>query len=130
MVIPYLDGGTLSYDMTIRSDASFSRSVSTRPLIEYLRTLPGVVPNGDCGFALDDRPRRWMEIDLEAVNEEGDSIEGSLADRPAINCIRLHIPYAYLKSSTLNEGFLPLAFKIADHLKWELYDEQSGEPYR
>jgi hypothetical protein len=115
--------------MTIRSDESFSRSAERQPLVEYLRTLPGVLPNGDSGFTLDDRPRRWMEIDLEVVNEEGDSIEVSINEHPDINCIRLHIPYAYLKSSSLNEGYLPLALKIADHLKWELYDEQSGEAY-
>lgn len=119
----------MSYDITIRADGTFSRSASKQAVLDFLRTQPNLVPNGTSGFALDDRPKRWMEIDLEVVTKEGDSVEEALDTLNEINCIRLHIPYAFLKSSNLNEGYLPLAFKIGDFLKWEVYDEQSGEPY-
>jgi hypothetical protein len=119
----------MSHDITIRSDGSFSRSTAKQGLLDFLRAQPNLVPNGNTGFALDDRPKRWMEIDLDVVTEDGDSVEEPLDRHDEINCIRLHVPYAFLKSSTLNEGYLPLAFKIADFLKWEVYDEQLGEPY-
>ncbi len=119
----------MSYDLTIRSDAAFSNRVQAKIAMAFLGKCAGVVANGTSSFVLDDRPSRWMEIDLDCVTEEGDSVEEPLDEASEINCIRLHIPYPYLKAATLNQGYLPLALSIANHLKWELYDEQSGGAY-
>jgi hypothetical protein len=82
----------MSYDLSIRPDEQYSRRSAKQPLMKFLATLPKLRPNGNRGFVLDDPPKRWMEIDLEVVSEDGDNIEEPDQEYPEINCLRLHIP--------------------------------------
>jgi hypothetical protein len=116
----------MSYDLTIRSDETYSRATAREALDQFLLQLPGVKPNGKWCFALDDPPERWMEIDLEVVSDEGDSIAEDWKSYDTTNCIRLHIPYPFL-GSALQSGYLPTALAIAEFVGWPLYDEQTGK---
>jgi hypothetical protein len=116
----------MSYDLTIKSAENYSLFTSKAKLDLFLTQLPGVKRNGDRGFVLDDPPERRMEIDLEVVNEEGDNIEEDGKAYGDINCVRLHIPYAFL-GDAIDRDYLPTAFAIADYTGWALYDDQSDE---
>jgi hypothetical protein len=117
----------MSYDLTIRPDESFSQFKPLAPLALFLAAQSNVKPNGNRGFALEDG-NRWMEIDLETVNEEGDNIEDESTDPETFNCFRAHIPYPRLGEHPESDYF-PLLLKIAQQLGWELQDEQrDGEP--
>jgi hypothetical protein len=116
----------MSYDLTIRSDGTYSQATARKPLHACLLQLPRVRQNGDNGFALDELPLPWMEIDLEVVSEDGDNIQGSWKTYDTTNCIRLHIPYPYL-GDALESGYLPIALAIAEFVGWPLYDEQTDE---
>ena len=117
----------MSYDLTIRSDEQYSRRSAKGPLMAFIAGLANVKASGSKGFVLDDGPRRWMEIDLEVVSEEGDNIEESGEEYPEVNCLRLHIPYAYFRNNTFNHDYLPTALEIARHLQWTLTDDQTGQ---
>lgn len=114
----------MSYDFTIQPDNTFSQFKPVAPLAAFFATQPHVRPNGSRDFLLQD-DNRWMEIDIETVNEEGDNIEDD--DEPVapatFNCIRAHIPYGNLgKQPELD--YLPLLESISQHLGWELIDNQ------
>lgn len=115
----------MSYDLSIRYDDDYSRFTKVKPLANYISVLPDMRSNGERGFTLDDG-RRYMEIDLEVVNEDGDNIEEHGEEYLEINAIRLHIPYAILGSSPEHDYF-PIARAIATYLGWELFDEQRDE---
>jgi hypothetical protein len=117
----------MSYDLTIKSDGTYSRSTSRAAIESFIKQLPGIKPNGKHGFALDDRPKRWMEIDLEVVNEEGDNAESSKQVSADINCIRLHIAHKFL-GDDIERDYFPTAFAIAEHIGWTLYDDHDDEP--
>lgn len=116
----------MSYDLSIQSDETYSCNTPKAALDKFIAGLPGISANGEMGFALDDPPKRWMEIDLEVVSEEGDSIAESWQTYDAINCIRLHIPYPFL-GKAIERDYLPTALAIAEFIGWPLYDEQTGE---
>ncbi|MBI3866622.1 MAG: hypothetical protein HY290_32470 [Planctomycetia bacterium] len=116
----------MSYDLTIKADETYSRMTSKSGLCTFIAQLPGIKPNGGSGFVLDERPKRWMEIDLEVIEEDGYKLQEAGRDYDAINCISLHIPYPFL-GDAIERHYLPTAFAIADHLDWQLYDEQIGE---
>jgi hypothetical protein len=116
----------MSYELTIRGDEKYSRSTPIRELGAFIAGLPDIKPNGKMGFALDDLPRRWMEIDLEVVSEEGDRIAESWRTYDTINWIRLHIPYQFL-GKEMERDYLPTALAIADFVGWPLYDEQTDK---
>jgi hypothetical protein len=116
----------MSYDLTIRGDEQHSRSTPMDALAAFIAGLPDIKPNGDMGFALDDLPKRWMEIDLEVVSEDGDSIAESWQTYEAINCVRLHIPYQFL-GKAIERDYLPTAFAISEFVGWPVYDEQKDE---
>jgi hypothetical protein len=113
----------MSYDLTIRSDNHYSQRAKLKPLADFIRSLPYIRANGDPGFALDDRRSRWMEIDLEVVNEDGDNIEEFGQEYSEVNCVELHIPYALLGDAPERDYF-PTADAIAKHLGWRVFDEQ------
>ena len=118
----------MSYDITIAADESFSRSVPFEPLRDFISRLANVHPNGDRGLVLREGNRLWMEIDLEAVSEDGDTLDDGLTS-PTVNCIRLHVPYAYLGDPPRDEYFTT-AVAIAQHAGWRAIDEQTGELLR
>jgi len=115
----------MSYDITIRPDETFSRSVPRESLATFIAQLPSISRSGGSQLVLDARPKRYMTISLETADEDGDCMED---DKTAdtTNCIRLHIPYAFL-GKRLERDYFPTCFAIADHLGWSVYDEQSGE---
>ncbi|MCE9589248.1 MAG: hypothetical protein K8S99_01850 [Planctomycetes bacterium] len=116
----------MSYDLTIRPDEKFSRSVPREPLEAFIALLPFIAAVDRSLFVLEEKPNRRMEISLEVVDADGNWIEEVSETSDTINCIRLHVPYAFLGKRPERDYF-PTAFLIADHLGWSLYDEQSGE---
>lgn len=116
----------MSYDLTARHDDRYSRSVSFYRASTLVAAISDVRPNGSSGFVLERGDDVWMEIDLEAVNDQGDSIETPVDKTPSeINCIRFHVPYGQIEGL---EPCVEVALKIADGLEWQLYDEQTGDP--
>src|SRR4030095_1031512 len=115
----------MSYDLTIRPDEHFSEFKPLATLAAFLAAQPNVTPNGNRGFVLEDG-NRWMGIDIETVSEEGDNIEDDSTDAETFNCIRAHIPYPHLGKQPEHDYF-PLLRSIAQHIGWQLYDEQSDE---
>jgi hypothetical protein len=63
---------------------------------------------------------------LETADEDGNCVQVEGKTYDTTNCIRLHIPYAFLGKRPERDYF-PTCFAIADHLGWSVYDEQSGE---
>jgi hypothetical protein len=116
----------MSYDITIAADDAFSRSVPLAALRDFVSRLPSVHPSGDRGFVLREGERLWMEIDLEAVSEEGDTLDDG-ATSPTVNCLRLHVPYPNLGEPPHPEYFTT-AIAIAKHLGWPAIDDQTGQP--
>jgi len=116
----------MSYDITIRPDEKFSRSVPREPLAAFVAQLPLIRRTDSPQFVLDEKPKRWMEISLETTDEEGNCVEEDGRTYDTTNCVRLHIPYAFLGKRP-DRDYLPTCFAIADHLGWSVYDEQSGE---
>lgn len=116
----------MSYDITIRSDEKFSRSVPREKLAAFIAHLPSIKRSERPQFVLDDKPKRWMEISLETADEDGNSLEEDGKTYETTNCIRLHIPYAFLGKRPERDYF-PTCFAIADHVGWAVFDEQSGE---
>jgi hypothetical protein len=117
----------MSFDLTVKSDETYSRRTLKAALDLFISQMPGIKPNGSRGFVLDERPKRWMEIDLEVVSEEGENIKEDGRTYEEINCLRLHIPYAFLDDD-IGRDYLPTAFAIADYIGWTLYDDQRGKP--
>ena len=117
----------MSYDLTIKGNETYSLYTSRAAIESFIKQLPGIKPNGKHGFALDARPKRWMEIDLEVVNEEGDNTESSQQVSADINCIRLHIAHKFF-GDDIERDYFPTAFAIAEHIGWTLYDDQDDEP--
>ena len=115
----------MSYDLTIRSDESFSEFKPVAPLAAFLGAQPKVKPNGDCGFAFEDG-EQWMEINMETVNEEGKTIGAESNGAETFNCIRAHIPNACVGREPERDYF-PLLRSIAEEIGWSVYDEQSEE---
>jgi hypothetical protein len=123
----------MSYDLTIsagsrgiesvveeseKSSNAGSQGPSFAQLAKFIGSLPKVRPNGPTGFVLDDRPRRWMEIDLEGIIGKG--------KKARVRWIALHIPYAFLGKAPERDYF-PVALTIAGYLGWKVFDEQAGE---
>ena len=69
-----------------------------------------------------------MEIDLEMVDAAGDSIDDQGKLHAQINCVQLHIPYAFFDPNSVERDYLPAATAIAKHLGWKLYDLQGNRP--
>jgi hypothetical protein len=118
----------MSFDLTVKQDSRYSRSTAKDALESFLAGLPGVRRNGTSGFVLNPTPDVWMEIYCEAADRNGDSTEAVLQNHDRVNCVRLHIPYRFLKPEALEQDYLPVAFAITKHLGWELYDEQDDHP--
>jgi hypothetical protein len=119
-------GIAMSYDVTIRSDDAYSRYAAVKSLGEFIASLPHMSRGSAFGFTLDDQESRYMEIDLEVVDEFGDNIEERGKEYAEINRVALHIPYQVLGEAPERDYF-PIAFSIARYLGWQVFDEQQGE---
>jgi len=111
----------MSYDITIRSDESYSQKTDPESLRAYLKSLPDIESNGERGFVYGDCKSLYMELDLEDVDAEGDWIEES----ELVNCISVHIPYAFLTIEN-KQRCLSVILQIAHYLKWQAIDAQTG----
>jgi hypothetical protein len=79
----------MSYDLTIRPDEKFSRSVPREPLSAFISQLPSITRAARPQFVLEEKPKRWMEISLETVDADGNIIEEEGGTYDTANCIRL-----------------------------------------
>ncbi len=105
----------MSYDLTIRPTKGSARQKPLKLLAAFLERQPHVRRNGTTGFVLDDGVR-WMELDAECNSGRAGKF----------NCIRAHIPLAFLGDDPETNYFVLLR-SIAAELKWKLVDEQADE---
>lgn len=116
-----LPGYDYDFEMTIRSDEEFSRSVKRELVEAFLEQLPGVRRNGDRTFALNSPLDRWMDIVVESRRWDGKIGERMEAEE-LVNCIFLRIP-ASVRGPEKERDYFVLAFDIADHFGWLLFDD-------
>ncbi|QTA85432.1 hypothetical protein [Desulfonema magnum] len=117
----------MSYDITIQGNEKHSLHTDLELLKAFIAEMPNMIINGYRGFVYAESDQYWMEIDLDFVNEEGDSIlcgEGS--EQNKVNCIHSHIPYAFMSEEKAHKYFAVCSY-IARYLQWYVYDEQSGQ---
>jgi hypothetical protein len=100
----------MSYDISIQPKDS--KSVTPRAAVEsFIASLPDVRRESNGVFAYGDERRR-----LFAHIYTGDTA--------TIDSIGVSVPAAFSKSS---EQALSLCFQIAEHLDWQVFDEQVGD---
>jgi hypothetical protein len=109
----------MSYDLSLRHDDAFTQELESAPLRAFLREIEGITESGD-GFKFEDAPSINFEIDIERVTPEGDFSTSKETD--SFNCVRISIPAAYFEAS--QKKALETARAIAQHLHWEIFDEQ------
>jgi hypothetical protein len=114
----------MSYDITIRHDEAYSATTPRRTLDAFLEGVPEVDAAGPGYLCGDANGPVHFEIDLEMVTPVGDLVEDAPSDE--VNCVRIHIPYAFLDASA--DTAIDVALGLAEHLGWEALDEQTGEP--
>lgn len=117
----------MSYDLSIRSDDTFTDTVDRAPLSAFLSGLPGVTRDTDWHFVLEEGSGSFrVEIDLELVSPEGDFLEGAPPDR--INCIRVHVTSGGADvNEDISDSYRDVCSQIAAHVGWRVFDEQLGE---
>jgi hypothetical protein len=112
----------MSYDLEIRSDDDRSQVIPHAKAAKVIRPLAGVTPNGRRGFLYKDAGKKQhMQIDPQFI------AEGESKNVPEINCIRLHIPYAFMHDNNDDLLYFDLAERIAKGIGWSVYDAQLGE---
>jgi hypothetical protein len=120
----------MSYDLEIRSDAAYSKRTDRRALCSFIRALPHIHTfRGNCCSFEDPQRDLYMEIDLELIDEHGDPVGEkragtAAADERSVNCIQLHIPYAYMHGDQRDQEYFDIGYQIAHYLDWQLYDPQ------
>ena len=100
----------MSYDISIQPKNS--KSVTSRAAVElFITSLPNVQRESDGVFAFGDKRRRsFAHIytgDTETIDSVGVSVPAGFSDS--------------------NEQALLVAFQIAEHLRWQVFDEQIGD---
>ena len=101
----------MSYDISIQPKDG--KSVTQRASAEsFIAALPGVRRESDGVFAYGDKRRRLF-------------VHIYTGDSEAIDSIGASVPAAFTGSS--GEQALLLCFQIADHLDWQVFDEQLGD---
>ena len=117
----------MSYDLSIRSDDTFTDKVDRVPLSTFISGLPGVTRETDGHFALEESSGGFrVEIDLDLVSPEGDSLEAGPSD--GINCIRIHVTSGGADvNNDITESYREVCSQIAAHVGWRVFDEQLGE---
>lgn len=116
-----LPGYDYDFEMTIRSDEAFSQSIKRELVESFLEQWPGVRRTGNGAFALNSPRDRWMDIVVESRRWDGKVGERMEAGE-LVNCLFLRIPASSRGPEKEKECFV-LAFAIADHLGWKLYDD-------
>jgi hypothetical protein len=100
----------MTWYLTIRSDARYSRTAATRPLVEHLRTLPELVEVSQMDFR--NAPGSpWVSLILALADESGNyATDGDF--RPTVNVVELVCGEG-------DEGYDAFAGRIASFLSWE-----------
>ena len=101
----------MSYDITTRPDEKFSRSVPREPLAAFIAQLPLIRRADEPQFVLDEKPKRWVEISLETVDEVGNCVDedGKIRRvRTASGCTFLTPSSAMGRSMTITRRALQL----------------------
>jgi hypothetical protein len=119
----------MTFDLTIRSSRAYSRSVPLEPLSRFIASLPHVKTVRPELLVFEVPPDRHMEISLETATRDGDSDAPSEAGGWRVNCIRLHIPYAFM-GDPAERDYYRLAEMLTTLLGWMLYDQQTGRYVR
>jgi hypothetical protein len=106
----------VSYDLEVRSDDRYSRSVPKSQVLEHLHGL-GARPTGSGDFLLYSDPDRGHRIEIDLGAEGSD-------EEQEVNYVGLGVPYALL--NTTGPRALDIAFDVASRLEWRVYDPQVG----
>jgi hypothetical protein len=101
----------MSYDISVRSKDSHA-SNQRAEVDSFVASLPGVRPEKPGVFAYTDNRRRVLVHIYTGESDRLDSVELSVA--------------AAFRASSGKEAIL-LAFRIAHHLGWQVFDPQAGE---
>lgn len=115
----------MSYGLSIYKSESEREDADIAAVAAFVSGIPGVQANGDSRFVYTPSADRWMEIDLDYMNAEGDSVFGSAEASGKVNQIDLNIPYGFLTEGNLNEYF-DVGLRIAKHMNWCMADLQTG----
>lgn len=120
----------MSYDITIQGNERYALHTDLESLKSFIAEIPNITANGYRGFVYAETDQYRMEIDLDFVNEDGDSIlSREDRDYDKVNCIRSHIPYTFM-SEEKAERYFAVCSSIAECLQWNAYDEQTGQIIR
>ena len=107
----------MSYELSIKGDQEGATTTERQPLIRFLADVVGLLPDSEAHFRIVDAAGvNYGDVDLSPA-AEGRGTQG-------VNCIQVHIPYAYARER--RSAALSLCRQIASHLGWLIYDEQEG----
>ena len=112
----------MSYDINIQKDQEYSDQANIENLKSFISSIPNVIPNGELGFIYGDQKELLMEIDLELMEEDADSVEAN----GKINFISCHIPYAFWDNDKADKYFV-ICSTLARHLGWQAIDAQTDQ---
>jgi hypothetical protein len=110
----------MSYDLEVRSDGGYSRTVPLGRMVSLLRALPGVAQTGPTSFVLD-RAEAGIHLNIDVGHGSEDLRPPAVSDDP-VSLAALLVPYAYLGKTA--PVALEMAFRIAEALDWSVYDPQ------
>jgi hypothetical protein len=117
----------MSFDMTIRFDRRYSKSVGLEPRSKYIATLPNIRTVRTSLLVYEVLPDLHMEISLETASPDGESEAPVEAGQWRVNCIRLHTPYDFMEDNRAVLDYYLLAQMLMTLLGWKLYDQQKGK---
>jgi hypothetical protein len=106
----------MSYDLEVRSDDDYSQSELRERVRAFLESQ-GAQAAGDPAFMFYDDPSKGHTIEID-LGYEGTS------DPEMVNFVGFGVAYAFL--SATGRKVLELAFAVAAHLGWRVYDPQAG----
>ncbi|MBN9523176.1 hypothetical protein J0H58_32450 [bacterium] len=109
----------MSWYVTIRSDAGYSRFAATAPLVEFLAGMPELRPTGPAVFgAAADQP--WVVVIVGACDPSGCYASDGTAP-PAVNMVEL------ICSDVADPGWYErVSGRIAEFLGWSAFDDHEG----
>jgi hypothetical protein len=110
----------MSYDLEVRSDAEYSRTVPLARMASLVSGLPGVAQTGPTSFVLD---RAGAGIHLNIDVGHADHARPAAAGDDPVSLAALLVPYAFLAKSA--PVAVEMAFRIAEALGWSVYDPQA-----
>ena len=108
-------GGIVTSYLTVRHDASHSRSIPTTALVEHLRTFPELVAVGPMEFR--NAPESpWLSLLLAQADVSGSyAVDGDF--HPSINVVELVCGDGH------EEWYESLSRRVAAFLDWEVVEE-------